>query len=102
LTIRELLQALEQAGRPIDFDGLVARGVLRKAGSSYILLKAKELPEHAWRQVGSLTQTSRNGRVTTTKVYFRRPSKSFTRLRARWLPFITGLSSRSNRTCGRS
>ena len=83
MTKRELLEVFEEQTRPIDFEELTARGVLKKSGPSYLLLKPKDLPKYAWRQVGSLEQTSLNGKVVRTRLRFRKLSKSFGKLGAR-------------------
>ena len=46
----ELLRHLDLLTKPIDFEGLIALGILRKAGGSYLLLK-RGLPKHAWKEV---------------------------------------------------
>ena len=63
---------------PIDFTDLIARGMLKKAGSSrtYWLLKPMaDLPEHASRQIVAMQRTA-NG----TKVTFKDCSRAAKRL----------------------
>jgi hypothetical protein len=57
-TNRKLLEILKMAATPIDFDQLIADGVLRKHGARYELLDLARLPEHARRQIRIIT-TSR-------------------------------------------
>jgi len=56
---REELAALAQKlGTPVDFDGLVKSGVLRKAGKGkslrYAILDNDRLPEYASRQINEI------------------------------------------------
>lgn len=44
---------LEALATPIDFADLEARGVLKKEGTWYRLLKPRELPPHARQQITS-------------------------------------------------
>ena len=50
-TDRTLLELLKLAATPIDFDQLIAAGVLRKHGRGYELLDLAGLSEHARRKI---------------------------------------------------
>ena len=63
----ELRRAAESLATPIDFDQLIADGVLREAGSWYEVLDVARLPEHARCKIKALKSGNR--------VKFRRPSK---------------------------
>jgi hypothetical protein len=49
-TDKTLLELIKLAATPIDFDQLIADGVLRKHGKRYELLDLARLPEHARRK----------------------------------------------------
>ena len=67
--------ALKALATPIDFDDLIRRGILKKAGArTYWVLKPQELPKDAAQQAVSITQTQ-----TGTKVRFGNFSKRATR-----------------------
>ena len=72
LSKKEKLDALKELGTPIDFDKLIAEGILKKSGTWFIVLKPKELPEHARQQV-SATETGPRGQ---SKVKFKDTSQS--------------------------
>lgn len=78
----EMLSILDKLATPIDFPDLVARGVLKKAGRWYVLLRPQELPEHAWRQAASIS-TSTSGDRQTVKLTFKDTTKAAKTLRAR-------------------
>ena len=74
----EIEKLLEEAATPIDFDGLIASGVLEKKGAWYLVHKWKELPEHAQRKVSTIEQTTstKDGKTTNiVRVKFRAPMK---------------------------
>jgi hypothetical protein len=73
---KTLLRILKLAATPIDFDQLIADGVLRKHGSRYELLDLARLPEHARRKI-SIVTTSR--KTTRPVVSFFKPSKQLVR-----------------------
>jgi hypothetical protein len=51
-TYRELRRLAESPAAPLDFDRLVAVGVLRKLGNWYEILDLSRLPEHARQDQG--------------------------------------------------
>jgi hypothetical protein len=69
---RKLLELLEMAATPIDFDRLIADGALRKHGAKYELLDLARLPEHARRKI-RIIATSR--KTPNPVVSFQKPSK---------------------------
>jgi hypothetical protein len=56
-TNRTLLEILKMAATPIDFDQLIADGILRKHGARYELLDLARLPEHARRKIRIITSS---------------------------------------------
>jgi hypothetical protein len=48
---KKLLEILNVAATPIDFDQLIADGILRKHGRKYEILDLERLPEHAIRKI---------------------------------------------------
>ena len=80
MTRDEMLSILDELAKPIDFADLIARGVLKKSGAWFILLKPRELPSHAWRKANAVSQTKRDGEVTM-KLKFENCSKAATALR---------------------
>jgi hypothetical protein len=71
-TNRTLLEILKMAATPIDFDQLIADGVLRRHGAKYELLDLARLPEHARRKI-RIISTSR--KTPNSVVSFHKPSK---------------------------
>ena len=53
----DVIQKLELLAQPIDFDQLVADGVLRRKGSGYLVLDLDRLPEAARIKMRSAKQT---------------------------------------------
>ncbi|MGV7222172.1 MAG: hypothetical protein ACQ9MH_11640 [Nitrospinales bacterium] len=52
----EMLKVLEELATPIDFDKLIADGVLEQiTKKKYKLLKHDGLPPHAWRKARAMT-----------------------------------------------
>ena len=47
----ELLPALREMAIPVDVDDLVRRGILKKRGKWYLVLRRDDVPQHAWRQI---------------------------------------------------
>jgi hypothetical protein len=72
-TLHELIKV---AAKPIDFDQLIADGVLRKHGAKYELMDLARLPEHARRKIRIVT-TSR--KTSSPVIAFYRPSKQLVR-----------------------
>jgi hypothetical protein len=68
----EILDVLKQLATPIDFEELAAKGILKKSGAWYIVLKPKDLPQHAWKQATAMEQ----GREGEVKLKFKDSSKS--------------------------
>jgi len=68
----ELVEAAESMATPIEFDQLIADGVLQKAGGGwYEVLDPARLPQHALGKIKAVK--SRN------RVRFRKPSKKLAR-----------------------
>ena len=62
MTREDVMSQLQRLATPIDFDALVAEGVLRKVGASYEVLNPKRLPEHVSAQAtGVKAKTQRDG-----------------------------------------
>jgi hypothetical protein len=74
---RTLLELLNIAATPIDFDQLIADGVLRKHGAKYELLDLARLPEHARLKI-RIVAASR--KTPNPVISFHKPSKRVTRL----------------------
>ena len=72
-----LLELLKMAATPIDFDQLIADGVLRRHGAKYELLDLARLPEHARRKIRVIA-TSR--KTPNPVVSFYKPSKQVIRI----------------------
>ena len=53
----DVIQKLELLAQPVDFDQLVADGVLRRKGSGYLVLDMDRLPEAASVKMRSAKQT---------------------------------------------
>jgi hypothetical protein len=66
-TYRELRRLAELLAAPIDFDFLIAAGVLRKRGTWYEVLDLAQLPEHARAKIKAVRSPN--------LVKFRKPSK---------------------------
>ena len=54
MTTAEFKLIAAELATPIDFDALIAAGVLERRGSWYKLLKPDQLPSHAMRKVKSV------------------------------------------------
>ena len=55
----EILELLKELAKPIDFEKLIANGVLRKTGEWYEVLKPEKLPDYAWKQANAAGQTEK-------------------------------------------
>lgn len=73
ITRQELIEIAKELVTPIDFDGLIAKGVIEKKGAWYVVLKPNELPPHAWRQATAIKTSSKGG----ISIKFRKPTKKF-------------------------
>jgi hypothetical protein len=80
---QELIEAAEALAAPIDFEQLVADGVIRKTRGWYEILDTGRLPEHAWQRIKAVK--------TGNRVKFRKPSKRA----AKFLNTLTPIQSRS-------
>jgi hypothetical protein len=69
---RHLLELLKTAATPIDFDQLIADGVLRKHGGRYELLDLARLSEHARRKIRVITTSNK---TKNPVVSFYKPSR---------------------------
>jgi hypothetical protein len=69
---QELLEVAEALSAPIDFNQLIADGVLRKSRGWYEILDPSRLPDHAWSRIKSVK--SRN------RVKFRKANKRAAKL----------------------
>jgi hypothetical protein len=75
-TDKTLLELIKRAATPIDYDQLIADGVLRKHGRRYELLDLARLPEHARRKIRSIGTSSK---TPNPVVSFYKPSKQAVR-----------------------
>jgi hypothetical protein len=75
-TDQTLLELIKLAASPIDFDQLIADGVLRKHGKRYELLDLARLPEHARRKIRIVTTSSK---TPNPVISFYKPSKQVVR-----------------------
>jgi|GEM_PF-4293688 hypothetical protein len=80
----DMLTILDELAKPIDFADLIERGVLKRSGAWFIVMKPREIPSHAWRQVNTSAQTKRNGEVIM-KLKFKDCSKAAVALRNKLL-----------------
>ena len=75
ITKEELWDALEDAATPIDFDKLIAEGLIQPDGAWYKVPHIRALPKHAARKI-SKVQTGPKG----IRVKFRAPRQDAIRL----------------------
>jgi hypothetical protein len=75
-TDKTLLELIKLAATPIDFDHLIADGVLRKHGKRYELLNFARLPEHARRKIRAIGTSSK---TPNPVVSFYKPGKQVVR-----------------------
>ena len=54
ITKQEMLDILKELATPIDYDDLIAKGVIEKSGAWYVVLKPNDLPHYAWRQATTM------------------------------------------------
>lgn len=73
---KAFLKLIKMAATPVDYDNLIANGVLRRHGRRYELLDLARLPEHARRKIRIVT-TSR--KTTRPVVSFLEPSRQMVR-----------------------
>jgi hypothetical protein len=73
---KTLVKLIEMAATPIDFDQLIADGVLRRHGGKYELLDLARLPEHARRKIRIVTTSRKTARPV---IAFHKPSKQMVR-----------------------
>jgi len=71
ITEEELWQALDDAAKPIDFEALLAEGIIEKDGAWYKVPDMKALPKHASRKIKTV-KTGPKG----IRVQFRPASKA--------------------------
>lgn len=71
-TYRELRRLAEALAAPIDFEGLIAAGVLRRRGKWYEVRDLPRLPEHARVKIKEVRAPNR--------VKFRKPVKRLRKL----------------------
>ena len=72
----KLLELLKMAATPIDFDQLIADGVLRRHGAKYELLDLARLPEHARHKICIIASSRK---TPNPVVSFHKPSKQTVR-----------------------
>jgi hypothetical protein len=68
----KLLELIKLAATPINFDQLIAYGVLRKHGAGYELLDLARLPEHARRRIKIIATSSK---TKNPVISFYKPSR---------------------------
>jgi hypothetical protein len=73
---KTFLKLIKMAATPIDFDQLIAEGVLRKHGAKYELLDLAKLPEHARRKIRIVATSHKTPRPV---IAFYKPSKQLVR-----------------------
>jgi hypothetical protein len=71
-TDKTLLQLIKLAATPVDFEQLIADGVLRKHGKRYELLDLPRLPDHARRKIRIITTSSK---TPNPVISFYKPSR---------------------------
>lgn len=72
---KELAKAVQAFSEPIDFEKLIADGVLTRKGKSYYVTDLKVLPENVAKRIKQATTTKHGLRVT-----FHKESKSLKKL----------------------
>jgi hypothetical protein len=72
ITRQELIEKIESVATPIDFEALIAEGILEKKGARYKILDMTRLPQHAQDKI---KEFSTDGTVKFSKV-----TKSFKNL----------------------
>jgi hypothetical protein len=77
---QEWLQVVSQMATPIDFDSLIADGTLkRRSKMSYVVLDAKKVPAHVWRQARAIETATVKG-VTKSTITVRDHTKAMNKL----------------------
>lgn len=72
---KDLLQALGDSAKPIDFDALIAEGIIERDGNWYLVPDLKKLPRHAERKILKTRPTKKG-----LKVQFRPPRREIVAL----------------------
>ena len=63
ITREEIIQSLEEAVTPVDFDALIKDGILEKDGAWFKVLDFKRLPKHASIKITTAKQGPKGLRV---------------------------------------
>ena len=64
---REWLEVVSQSATPIDFDSLIARGVLKRRSTlKFEVLDSKGVPANVWRQARAVETRKVKGKTKTT------------------------------------
>jgi hypothetical protein len=62
---QEWIQIVSESATPIDFESLIASGILkRRSKFTYLVLEFKKVPAHVWRQVQEVAVTRVKGNTT--------------------------------------
>ena len=68
----KLIQALAREARelirPVNFEDLETRGVLKKEGAWYRVLDFKKVPKHVWAKAPAMAQDSKGIKIKLAKV----------------------------------
>jgi hypothetical protein len=63
---QEWLQIVSESATSIDFDSLIAKGILkRRSKFTYLVLDFKKVPAHVWRQAQAVATTKVKGKTTS-------------------------------------
>jgi hypothetical protein len=71
---KRISDLLARRAEPLDLAGLTARGILKKDGAWYVVVKPDELPADLWARATSRSQTTEDGKVTKVKLKFEGPA----------------------------
>ena len=64
---REWLEVVSQSATPIDFETLIAHGILkRRSKFKYLVLDFKKVPAHVWRQAREVETVTVKGDIRRT------------------------------------
>ena len=66
--IQALARKTRELVRPVDFEDLEARGVLKKEGAWYRVLDFKEVPKHVWAKAQEMAQDRKGIKIKLGKV----------------------------------
>jgi len=66
--VQALAREVRDLIRPVNFEDLEARGVLKKEGAWYRVLDFKNVPKHVWAKAREMAQDSKGTKIKLAKV----------------------------------